>query len=348
MNTSRKLEGGAAHKERALQLRKLANEIRLSAMTMTNHSGLGHTGGDLSSADILATLYLGDILNVRPTDPHWPERDRFIMSKGHCSGAFYSTLAFKGFFPRASLGTFMDPLSMLNGHPDRNKLPGVEANTGPLGHGLPIAVGCALAARMRKEDWRTFVLTGDGELQEGSNWEAALTAQQYGLDNLVVIVDRNRIQQGDFTEQIIRMDPVAPKWAAFGFAVAKLTATITLHSLSVLIAFLSKKENPPASSPTRSRARGFPLLKTSPRGITVCRPRSSSHWPPLSSEWRYRNELSFQQLTLQRRNSTIAGMPTRRRLKRWPRATHVSALSSAIRFPPRNSNHSARSFPNDL
>ena len=211
-----------ASAEEALRLRQMANQIRYSAMTMTHHSGLGHTGGDLSSADILATLYLGDILEVRPVEPTWPVRDRFIMSKGHCSGAFYSTLAFKGFFPRAMLGTFMDPLSRLNGHPDRNKLPGVEANTGPLGHGLPIAVGCALAARMRGEAWRTFVLTGDGELQEGSNWEAALAAQQYGLDNLVVIVDHNRIQQGDFTEQIIRMDPMASKWAAFGFAVTEV------------------------------------------------------------------------------------------------------------------------------
>jgi transketolase len=204
------------------QLQKFANEIRFSAMTMTNHSSLGHTGGDLSSSDILATLYLGVILKIKPEEPTFPQRDRFIMSKGHCSGAFYSTLAFKGFFPRAMLGTFMDSLSMLNGHPDRNKLPGVEANTGPLGHGLPIGVGCALAARMRGESWRTFVLTGDGELQEGSNWEAALTAQQYGLDNLVVIVDRNRIQQGDFTEQIIRIEPLAPKWVAFGFAVAEV------------------------------------------------------------------------------------------------------------------------------
>jgi transketolase len=116
----------------------------------------------------------------------------------------------------------MDPLSMLNGHPDRNKLPGVEANTGPLGHGLPIAVGAALAARMRGEKWRAFVLTGDGELQEGSNWEAAMSAQHYNLDNLVVIVDRNRIQQGDFTEKTIRMDPLAPKWQAFGFAVREI------------------------------------------------------------------------------------------------------------------------------
>ena len=208
--------------ETVAMLEQEGNRIRLRAMTMTNHSGLGHTGGDLSSADILATLYLGRILNVDPADPHWPERDRFILSKGHCSGAFYAALAARGFFPVEQLKTFMDPLSKLNGHPDRNKLSGVEANTGVLGHGLPIAVGAALAARMRGEPWRVFVLVGDGELQEGSNWEAAMTAQQYDLDNLVVIVDRNRIQQGDFTENTIRMDPMAPKWAAFGFAVEEV------------------------------------------------------------------------------------------------------------------------------
>lgn len=221
--------------EMASWLRLQANSIRFSAMTMTNHSNLGHTGGDLSSSDILATLYLGKILKVDPENPAWPQRDRFIMSKGHCSGAFYSTLAFRGFFPRQMLATFMDPLSKLNGHPDRNKLPGVEANTGPLGHGLPIGVGAALAARMRNESWRVFVLTGDGELQEGSNWEAAMTAQHYGLDNLVVIVDRNRIQQGDFTEKTIRMDPLAAKWEAFGFAVAEIDG----HDHAALLACFS-------------------------------------------------------------------------------------------------------------
>ena len=188
-------------------------------MTMAHHAHLGHTGGDLSSADILAALYLGGVLHIDPANPHWPQRDRFILSKGHCSGAFYSVLAARGFFPLSSLKTYMDPLSMLNGHPDRNKLPGVEANTGPLGHGLPIAVGAALAARMRNESWRVFVLTGDGELQEGSNWEAAMTAQHYGVDNLTVIVDRNCIQQGDFTDKRIRMEPLAARWSAFGFAV---------------------------------------------------------------------------------------------------------------------------------
>lgn len=191
--------------------------LRISAMTMTHHAGIGHTGGDLSAADILATLYLGGVLRVRPGDPSWPERDRFIMSKGHCSGVFYSTLAARGFFPASALKTHMDPMSKFNGHPDRNKVAGVEANTGPLGHGLPIAVGAALACRMSHMQWRVYVLTGDGELQEGSNWEAAMTAQHYRLDNLVVIVDRNRIQQGDFTESTIRMDPIVDKWRAFGF-----------------------------------------------------------------------------------------------------------------------------------
>jgi transketolase len=213
----------------AAALKHLANRIRITAMSMTHHAHLGHTGGDLSASDILAVLY-GGVLRLDPLQPTWPQRDRFILSKGHCAAALYTALAMRGFFETAKLHTFMDPLSKLNGHPDRNKLPGVEANTGPLGHGLPIAVGCAIAAKMRGESWRTFVLTGDGELQEGSNWEAAMSAQQYKLDNLVVIVDRNRLQQGDFTENTIRMEPLGDKWRAFGFAVAQIdghdTATL--------------------------------------------------------------------------------------------------------------------------
>ncbi len=222
--------------ERAAWLKQRANWIRLSAMTMNHHAQLGHTGGDLSSADVLAVLFLGGILQVDPSGPRWPQRDRFILSKGHGAAAYYSTLAARGFFPVEQLKTYMDPLSMLNGHPDRNKLPGVEANTGPLGHGLLIAVGAALAARMRKEQWRVFVLTGDGELQEGSNWEAAMTAQHYGLDNLTVIVDRNRIQQGDFTENTIRMEPLAERFRAFGFAVDEVDG----HSTEALYDRLSQ------------------------------------------------------------------------------------------------------------
>src|SRR5580698_7738211 len=218
--------------ERAAWLKRKANWIWLSAMTMNHHARLGHTGGDLSAADILAVLFLGRVLQVDPAQPRWPERDRFILSKGHGAAAYYSTLAARGFFGIDQLKTYMDPLSALNGHPDRNKLPGVEANTGPLGHGLPIAVGCALASRISGIGYRTFVLTGDGEQQEGSNWEACMSAAHYKLDSLTVIVDRNRIQQGDFTEKTIRMDPLPDKFRAFGFA----TEEIDGHDHAALLA----------------------------------------------------------------------------------------------------------------
>ena len=203
------------------RLRKAASEVRIHALEMVHHAGVGHPGGDLSSADILVTLYL-EVLSIDPANPTAQERDRFVMSKGHCSAALYATLAQAGVMKMEALKTFMDPLSKLNGHPDRKGVPGVEANTGPLGHGLPIATGAALAAKIRGESWRTFVMTGDGELQEGSNWEAAMTAAQYELDNLVLIVDRNRIQQGDFTERTIKMDPLPEKFAAFGWAVEEV------------------------------------------------------------------------------------------------------------------------------
>jgi transketolase len=188
---------------------------------MVHHAKLGHPGGDFSSTDVLVTLYLS-VMKIDPRNPAWPNRDRFVMSKGHCSAALYATLAAAGMLEEAALATYMDPLSLLNGHPDRNKVAGVEANTGPLGHGLPIATGCALAAKMQRAAWRTFVLTRDGELQEGSNWEAALCAAQYKLDNLVLIVDRNRIQQGDFTESTINMNPLGEKWRAFGWHVIEV------------------------------------------------------------------------------------------------------------------------------
>lgn len=200
------------------RLRKAGSEVRAHALEMVHHARVGHPGGDLSATDVLVTLYLA-IMRIDAGNPAWPQRDRFIMSKGHCSGAFYATLAQAGLLDGEALKTYMDPLSRLNGHPDRNKVDGVEANTGPLGHGLPIATGAALAAKIQGASWRTFVMTGDGELQEGSNWEAAMTAAQYQLDNLVLIVDRNRIQQGDFTENTIKMDPLADKWRAFGWAV---------------------------------------------------------------------------------------------------------------------------------
>jgi transketolase len=197
-------------------LEDMAAGVRRDVVTMIDRAGLGHIGGDLSVTDILVTLF-GAVLDVDPADPTRPDRDRFILSKGHCAGALYATLAHCGFFSRDELATFMGPLSALNGHPNRTKVPGVETNTGPLGHGFPVAVGCALAARLRGLAYRTYVVLGDGELQEGSNWEAAMTAAHYDLADLTAIVDRNRLQQGARTEDTKQLEPLADKWVAFGF-----------------------------------------------------------------------------------------------------------------------------------
>jgi transketolase len=205
--------------ERRQRLSKIATQVRRSVVEMIAHARAGHIGGDLSTTDTLATLFFA-VLRVNPENPHDPKRDRFILSKGHCSAALYSTLALRGFFPAQDLVTFMQPLSALNGHPNR-KVPGVEANTGPLGHGLPIGVGSAIASRLSRKNWRTFVVLGDGELQEGSNWEAAMCAGHRQLETLTAIVDRNRLQQGARTEDTNRLDPLADKWRAFGWEVVE-------------------------------------------------------------------------------------------------------------------------------
>lgn len=203
------------------KLADLSNKQRKQNLELIYNTGMGHIGGDMSATDILVSLYFA-VLNIDSKNPSEPQRDRFIMSKGHCSGAYYTTLANRGFFPVEDLNTYMKPLSKLNGHPDRNKIPGVETNTGPLGHGLPVAVGTAIAAKLEQKSWRTFVLTGDGELQEGSNWEAAMLAGHRDLDNLTVIIDRNRLQQGDWVEVTNNLEPLADKWRAFGWAVREI------------------------------------------------------------------------------------------------------------------------------
>ena len=180
--------------------------------------------------DILTVLY-GHILSFDPKSPNKPDRDRFILSKGHCTGALYTTLADAGYFPHEELSTYMQPGTRLGGHPDRKTTPGVETNTGPLGHGLPVAVGIAIAAKLKGATYHTYALTGDGELQEGSNWEAAMSAAHYELDNLTVIVDRNRLQQGDGTENTNRLEPLADKWQAFGWNVHEIDG----HDYSALL-----------------------------------------------------------------------------------------------------------------
>ena len=205
----------------AAALKVESQESRKATLQMIFGAGLGHVGGDFSALDITTVLF-GAILRINPKDPTAMNRDRFIMSKGHAAGALYVTLARQGFFSTDMLSTFMKPLSRLGGHPDRTKLPGVETNTGPLGHGLPVGVGTALAAKLSGNSYRTFVVTGDGELQEGSNWEAAMCAAHNKLDNLIVTVDRNGLQQGDRTESTCGLDSLAAKWRAFGFEVVEV------------------------------------------------------------------------------------------------------------------------------
>jgi len=202
-------------------LARAADRSRARVITMVAAAKLGHLGGDLSVLDILTTLY-GAVLRVDPAEPDWPDRDRLVLSKGHCSEALYTTLAWAGYFSPDELETFDAPGSALNGHPDRNKVPGVETNTGALGHGLPVAVGCAIGLRLAGRSGRVYVVLGDGELQEGSNWEAAMAAAHHGLDQLVAVVDRNRLQQGARTEDTNGLDSLPDRWSAFGWNVVEV------------------------------------------------------------------------------------------------------------------------------
>lgn len=221
--------------QRVEWLEAAARRIRRRILTTIQGAGLGHVGGDLSVTDILVTLFEA-VLDLDPADPAWPQRDRFILSKGHCAAALYSVLAECGYFPVDRLAHFAAPLSPLNGHPNRRKVPGVETNTGPLGHGLPVGVGCATAGQLQGATWRTFVVLGDGELQEGSNWEAAMYAAQRRLGRLTAIVDRNRLQQGASTQETNDPEPLADKWRAFGWDIAVVDG----HAHAQLLAVLSR------------------------------------------------------------------------------------------------------------
>jgi transketolase len=244
----------------AMTAERLARTIRRKSLQMVHSARVGHPGGDLSNADILAALYAG-VLNIDPRDPRNPNRDRFILSKGHCSGAIYVALAESGFFPPERLLEYMKPLSLLNGHPDRNKVPGIEANTGALGHGLPIGVGVAKAAKISGGSWRTFVLTGDGELQEGSNWEAAMAGAQFGLDNLTVIVDRNGFQQGDETERTVSLEPLPGRWRAFGWSVREVDGHDIPALLSNLRATPFESERPSCLIAHTHKGRGVSFME---------------------------------------------------------------------------------------
>lgn len=215
-------------------LENKAKEIRKNIIEMIYSSKSGHIGGSLSSTDILVALYY-KVLRVDPKNPSWTDRDRFILSKGHSVEGYYAILADLGFIDREELKTYCMFKSRLTGHPTV-KIPGVEANTGSLGHGLSLGVGMALAGKMDKRDYKVYVLMGDGEQAEGSIWEAAMCASHYRLDNLIGIVDRNRLQIGGSTESVMKLENLASKWGSFGWEVVEVDG----HNISQLIGIFER------------------------------------------------------------------------------------------------------------
>jgi transketolase len=195
-----------------------ARELRRDILRMTTAAGSGHPTSSLSAVEVVTALYFGGFLRHDPKKPHWPDRDRFILSKGHAAPVLYAALAEAGYFPKEQILTLRKLGSPLEGHPNMTRLAGVEASTGSLGQGLSLGLGHALAARVDKKTYHTYVLTGDGELGEGQVWEAAAAAAKYGVDSLTVVVDRNHFQQTGPSEEVLNMDPIDGKFAAFGWA----------------------------------------------------------------------------------------------------------------------------------
>ncbi len=203
------------------QLQILATKARMGAILGTYHAKSGHPGGSLSAADIFAYLYEKE-LHVDPKNPDWENRDRFVLSKGHCCPSLYAVLALKGFFSWNELTTLRHVGAMLQGHPDMKKTPGIDMSTGSLGQGISAACGMALAAKLDKKDYRVYTLLGDGEVEEGQVWEAAMFAAHNKLDNLVVMVDQNGLQIDGTVDEVAGIEPLDKKFEAFGFEVVKI------------------------------------------------------------------------------------------------------------------------------
>ena len=203
------------------QLREQARKIRRDILTMLTEAGSGHPGGSLSAAEILTTLYFKE-MRLDPARPDWPERDRFVLSKGHAAPVLYAALAWRGFFPRQELWTLRKLGSRLQGHPASRYTPGVEVSTGSLGQGIAVANGIALAGRLDGLNYRVYVLLGDGEIEEGLVWEAAMAAAHYKLDNLTAFLDYNGLQIDGPTREVMSSEPVAEKWRAFGWHVLEI------------------------------------------------------------------------------------------------------------------------------
>ncbi len=218
------------------QLKEMAKKIRTDIVEMLCVSGSGHPGGSLSATDIVTYLYFSGELNIDPKDPGKKDRDRVVLSKGHACPVMYAALAEKGYFDKSELKTLRKFGSMLQGHPDMNKVPGIEISTGSLGQGLSCSVGMALGAKLDNSSARVFTIVGDGECDEGQVWEAAMAAAHFKLDNLLAIVDRNKIQLDSWTHNIMNLEPFVDKWKGFGWH----TIEIDGHSFPDILAAFDK------------------------------------------------------------------------------------------------------------
>jgi transketolase len=238
-----------------LQLR--AKSIRKEIIRSTTTAGSGHPTSSLSGVEIAVALYFGGVLRYDPKNPHWPQRDRFILSKGHAAPLLYAVLAEAGYFSKELLPTLRKLGSPLEGHPNMRRLAGVEASTGSLGQGLSIGIGHALATRLESYDSRVYVLLGDGEIDEGQVWEAAMAGRKYKLDNLVAIVDLNGYQQTGATAEVLDLRPVPPRWEACGW----FTQEIKGHDLNEVLAALKKAAQTKArpSAIIAHTVKGFPI-----------------------------------------------------------------------------------------
>jgi len=222
-------------KEVIPKLTKIARDLRILALEMITEAGSGHPGGSLSAADIVAALFF-HTMNHDPKRPHWEDRDRFILSKGHGSPIVYAALAKCGYLPEEELFTLRKIDSRIQGHPDRIRLPFVEASTGSLGQGLSVAQGFAMAAKLDARDSKVYCVLGDGEIQEGQIWEAAMSAPKYKLDNLIAIVDANKGQIDGHTKEIMNLAPLAKKWESFNWAVQEIDG----HNMAEILTALDQ------------------------------------------------------------------------------------------------------------
>ncbi len=249
--------------KRAIELKIIANRIRKDALTAVYTAASGHPGGSLSIADILTVLYF-EVMNIDPKNPAMPERDRFVLSKGHCSPALYGTLAERGFFPVSDIPTFRKIGSYLQGHPDMKGVPGIDMSTGSLGQGICTANGMALAAKIDNKDYRVYTILGDGELEEGQVWEAAMYAAHYKLDNLTAFVDFNGLQIDGDVSEVMSPLPIDKKFEAFGWNVIAVDAHDVIKLYEAVEEAKTVKGKPTLVLMMSTKGKGVSFMENNP------------------------------------------------------------------------------------